>query len=203
MSTAGPNFAGTGADDASVGTKAWSNASRIVAEDGSSSGSALGAGTTHYLKATNFGFSIPSGATINGIQVEWKRSRTAGGTSYVDSAIRIVKSDGSIGSTNRSAGASWTPTTLTWDSFGSSSDLWGESWAYSDINSSNFGAVVSAIGVGSLTAGSVDACRITITYTASASGPANVKTQIGVAEASVKTSRGVAIASVKTVLGVA
>ncbi len=32
--------------------------------------------TSHYLKATNFGFSIPSGATINGILVEVEKHKT-------------------------------------------------------------------------------------------------------------------------------
>ena len=37
---------------------------------------------SHYLKATNFGFSIPSGATIDGIVVEIERSTDWAGGNY-------------------------------------------------------------------------------------------------------------------------
>lgn len=40
--------------------------------------SAKDSGTSHYLKATNFGFSIPTGATINGILVEVQRLYSGG-----------------------------------------------------------------------------------------------------------------------------
>jgi len=42
---------------------------------------------THYLRATNFGFSIPAGATINGIFAEVEKQRGGGGSSetiYID-----------------------------------------------------------------------------------------------------------------------
>ena len=38
---------------------------------------------SHYLKATNFGFSILSGSTINGIEVEIEQKRTGDAGSYV------------------------------------------------------------------------------------------------------------------------
>lgn len=44
---------------------------------------------SHYLKATNFGFTIPAGATINGILVEVERKNIGGTTVYVDH-IRIT-----------------------------------------------------------------------------------------------------------------
>ena len=44
-------------------------------------------GTTHYLKATNFGFSIPAGATINGILAEVEKKHSS--NLYVDH-IRIT-----------------------------------------------------------------------------------------------------------------
>lgn len=62
----------------------------------------------------------------------------------VDDEIKIVKSDGSIGTTNKSAGASW-PTSDAYSTYGGPSDLWGETWTAEDINNANFGCVLSAI----------------------------------------------------------
>lgn len=38
---------------------------------------------THYLKATNYGFSIPAGATITGIKVEHERLKEASGSACI------------------------------------------------------------------------------------------------------------------------
>jgi hemolysin activation/secretion protein len=55
-------------------------------------------------------------------------------------SIKIAKSDGSIGSSNKSTEATL-PTSDTYVSYGGSSDLWNETWSSSDINNSNFGVV--------------------------------------------------------------
>ena len=121
--------------------------------------------STHYLKATNFGFNIPTNATINGIKVEIERKK-ATFFQCIDSEVKIVKSNGSIGTTNKSTGASWS-TTETYDSFGGTNDLWGETWLPSDINNSNFGVVISP-QIRLTPDGnpaSVDHFRITVYYT--------------------------------------
>lgn len=160
MATAGPNNAGTGADDSSIGSSAWSLPGNITADDNSLSQAAGSTATspttltTHYLKATNFGFAIPAGATINGIQFGFEKYQHVGTGSptgtVVDAAVRAVKG-GVIGSTDRKDG------TTQWHvvfgvSFtdaptyhGSSSDLWGTTWLASDINSSTFGCAISAL----------------------------------------------------------
>ena len=61
------------------------------------------------------------------------------GFSY-EEAIKIVKSNGTIGSSNKSTGARL-PLTEQYISYGGSSDLWGETWSYTDINDSDFGVV--------------------------------------------------------------
>ena len=55
-------------------------------------------------------------------------------------AIKIVKSNGTIGTTNKSTGA-WLSDTEGYHTYGSLSNLWGESWTPADINSANFGMV--------------------------------------------------------------
>lgn len=54
---------------------------------------------------------------------------------------QIVKSNGAIGSQNKSSNVVLGTDIVTYKPFGSSSDLWGETWSVSDINSSNFGFV--------------------------------------------------------------
>lgn len=163
--TAGPNFPSTAVEDTSIGTGPWTSVSNILTTNDSRAGNSLGSSQiTRYLKATNFGFSIPAGATIDGILVEWEVSIGIGSNAVTDHAVRIVKG-GTIGSTDKSNATTWT----TSDAFlthGGSSDLWGETWTADDINATTFGTALSAIG--SVTAPSmpqVDSVRITVTYT--------------------------------------
>lgn len=141
MASQGPLGCGTGADDAGVGTLSWTNVSNITADDGNNAtANSAGSGTTHYLKATNFGFTIPSGATINGLVVDWKRHASSG--TITDNRIRVIKG-GVIGATEEGSGSTWNTTEET-DTFGGSAVLWGETWTTADINASNFGFAMSA-----------------------------------------------------------
>lgn len=159
MASQGPLPAGSGANDATVGTLAWFLPTRIISSNNSYAVVSAATGTTNYLVSSSHGFTIPTGATINGIVVEIERKRSG---PVNDSAVRIVKG-GAISATNRSAGASWSAAD-TLDSFGSSSDLWGETWTSSDINASNFGVALSATSL-SLSDASVDLVQITVYYT--------------------------------------
>lgn len=63
--------------------------------------------------------------------------------SVQDNIVSIVKSNGTIGSENKAIAGNW-PTSDTYSSYGSSSDLWSETWSYSDINDVDFGVVISS-----------------------------------------------------------
>lgn len=171
MTTAGPSAPGTIVSDSTIGVVAWTNPGNAASSDDSYAvASSLGSGntTSEYLLCTNFGFSIPAGATIDGITVAVERSATQANRMN-DNEIKIVKG-GTIGSENKAIGTSW-PTSDASQSYGGASDLWSETWAYSDINATNFGVVVSAIATA---AGSrdaqVDLVTITIDYTEAAGG---------------------------------
>ena len=68
------NSPGTMTDDAAVGSKTWSTPDNAKLNNGTYTAAQNGADTppqySHYLKATNFGFSIPTEARIDGILVE-------------------------------------------------------------------------------------------------------------------------------------
>lgn len=117
---------------------------------------------TDYLVATDFGFTIPTTATIAGILVEVECADPNGVTS--DYSVRIVKGK-SIGSGERATGSLF-PATDTYISYGSSTDLWGESWIPDDINDGGFGIAISAErkNAGGSTDGMIDDIRITVFY---------------------------------------
>jgi len=122
----------------------WSNTNNASVSDDaytSTGNIAGGAGSyTDYLVATNFGFNIPGGATITGIEVTVERSDASGLTS--DYRVRIVKG-GVISSTEMSSGAAYGATD-SYVLYGSPIDSWGESWTDADINASNFGVAIAA-----------------------------------------------------------
>ena len=60
------------------------------------------------------------------------------------------------------------PLSDTYISYGSSTDLWGETWANTDINDIDFGVVLS-LNMGARTTAFIDHIRITVSYTAPSS----------------------------------
>lgn len=156
---------GTLVNDTSTGTQAWSNPSNAASSDNIyATNFIFSGGDSNYLKATNFGFSIPSNAIINGIQASVER-KSALPVDVFDNKVRIVKG-GTIRSTDRSSGTPW-PITDTIITYGSASDLWGQTWAPSDINASNFGFVISVKdqNANDESSISIDQITITVTYT--------------------------------------
>ena len=149
MSDTGWISPGTMADDDTVGTVAWNNPDNAKASDDSyATTTPPGQGTklyTHYLKATNFSFSIPSGATIDGILVELEVVDDSFYNSAFESKTYIVKADGSYGTTNKATTDQLLPTTEAYISFGASDELWGETWTSANINDSDFGVGISVV----------------------------------------------------------
>lgn len=174
--TAGPNSPGTLADDSGTGTVSWSNPSNASSSNNSYATAFFGfgaGGPSHYLKCTNFGFSIPAEATITGItvEIEKKDATSDGGTNEQarDNRVRLVKA-GTIQSTDKAAGSTNWPQNDAYSTYGGSADLWSGTWTPSDINNSGFGVAISAKWEAfdpesaNVTA-SIDHVRITINYT--------------------------------------
>ena len=160
---------GTFANDTAVGTIAWSTPSNASASDDSRTTATMLLGeVSNYLKVTNFGFSIPTDATIEGILMSFEAQSTVL-NSIDDSTVSLVKSDGTVGSTNKAIATDW-PTSDTYRDYGSVSDLWGETWYASDINDTDFGVVISAVDILGAAVAGVDHVRITIYYTTGVAG---------------------------------
>lgn len=172
MATQGPNPTGT-ATSVSAGTSAnvWVNVNNIKLDDGSFASETPNgsADPGEYLEATNFGFSIPSTATINGITVAIKRRDPTNQTQ--DTIVKLIKG-GVISGTNKQSVTVW-PTTFTNASYGSGSDLWGLTLLPSDINASTFGIALQ-VSQGSGDTPQVDFVTITVTYTDISVGGFNI-----------------------------
>jgi parallel beta-helix repeat protein len=174
--SAGPNIAGTGTDNNAVGSVTWTNPNNITNSAGNQYATAnVGASAiTHYLQGTDFKFSIPTDATINGISVTIRRQYSGGGgggAQIRDSGIYLLKTGAVVGNNLANTGSNW-PNSMGNATYGGTSNLWGTTWTPEEINATDFGVVLSAVnGNASSRTASVDYMQITITYTA-APGPA-------------------------------
>lgn len=171
MADTGWVMAGTGANDAAYGTNAWTSPENVTADDGSNAISYSNSGTpTQYIKATNFGLSVPSGSTITGIEFRIRAYDGIMMDHIVWDRVRVVKG-GTIGSTDNSPDTEITSTEAAY-TMGSTSELWGESWTHSDVNASTFGVVcafTSTVMGGNV---NVDSIEVRVTYTTGGGGSA-------------------------------
>lgn len=160
-SSQGANSGSVFVNDASTGYFAWGQLQAAQSSDNSYASVSLSGsgGYSNYLKATGFGFSIPSTASICGIEVNVERS-SSGMVTLQDFQIRIVKNNTVTGS-NYAYNSSWS-TTDSAVTYGSNSDLWGTTWTPAEINNSSFGAAVSAFKPSALFAASALVDQITI-----------------------------------------
>jgi hypothetical protein len=133
-------LAGTGADDSTSGTIAWTNPGNITASDNTRATVTLAIGeTSHWLRATNFGFTVPADARVIGIAVEVEGYRS--NTNDADTNFRLVVNDvplaGSekVYETNPGFGTG-SDATFT---VGSESDTWGTQLSPAVVNASTFG----------------------------------------------------------------
>lgn len=168
MASEGPNSPGT-VQSVSVGEVAWTNPSNATSSNNSHATVSLDQQPSDYLTASNFGFSIPVGATIDGIVVEFEKRSDQGGN-IVDDVVQLAKAGVWIGTNKGDAVTQW-PASDAYASYGAINDLWGTTWTVSDINNSGFGARIQATetGVGVDTA-YIDHVRITVYYTEAGGG---------------------------------
>lgn len=162
MPSSGPNNPGTLADDATVGTVTWTNPGNAASSNDTYATAALSISTSHYLKATNFGFTIPAGATIDGIEVtvEHKGSSL---NRITDNSIRLYKNGtGYVG--DNKAFDSWSSADEV-ITYGGAADGWNASLSAADVNDAGFGVGVSATTTFSTQTGSIDHITVKVYYT--------------------------------------
>lgn len=168
---------GTFANDAAVGTIDWTNPSNAQTSDNSYADASIGSNlNTKYLKASNFGFTIPIGATIDGIKVRIEKSvryTTPPKVNIDDNSVRLYYKDAWRG--DDKADASYWATSDTYEEYGGDSDDWGLAPIEAEfINDSGFGVGISGHGVidGELPANTawIDHIEIIVYYTEAGGG---------------------------------
>jgi hypothetical protein len=159
-------FCGTGANSNDGGTTAWTNPTNIQGDTTTTAATCnigTNPGTSQLLRATNFGFSIPAGATIMGVTAEIERS-AANANRHFEDSIKLMKAGAEVGN-NKSTGAA-IPTTKGFGSYGGQNDLWGTTLIPSDVNNSGFGVSFKINRSSSqTTTTSVFRVRLTVEYT--------------------------------------
>jgi hypothetical protein len=139
--TAVEQTATAGANDGGAGT-AWTNPSNAAAPDNFATITGAAHGTvSQYLKATAFGFAglIPSGATILGIIAKFDETVGGSASEVAQFLVRLLKAGTPVGDTKTVNGQSAATLEL-----GDNADLWGTTWADTDITDPNFGAEIAA-----------------------------------------------------------
>lgn len=205
MADTGLTIVGTGASVAGSGVD-WTNPSNVTTEANYAEADLpKNDGLSDYLRGTNLGFSVPSGATIDGIelQISHQAEHDASTPEFVDEFVFLCE-NGSIisGCTNKASATPWDHVQETY-TYGGASDTWNCSLTPAIVNSSTFGGQMMAKN-GETSGGQwgrVYWIKITVYYTESG-GSNNIKSIASVVQSSIKSIVGVAEANIKSVAGV-
>jgi hypothetical protein len=173
VASQGPNFAGTGASLANAGTnenaEAWVNPGNIVSDNGTEA--TITAATydspdiSQLLVASNFGFTIPAGSTIDGIIVEIDRRNSVGAAS--DNRVQLATGTTFatlVGDNKADTALDW-PTTTAVATYGTSTDNWNAGLDPTEVNATGFAVMLSVQADAANTDIQVDFIRVTIHYT--------------------------------------
>ncbi len=174
--TAGPASPGTSESVTGPGAAVWASLTEAKTANNAWATAGLNNSASQYLKLTNFGLSIPSGATINGVSIAVDRMATAAAGDIRDESVKLVKGGTISGTEHAATGTEW-PTADTVATYGSSSDLWGTTLTQADVTGSGFGVAIAARNLaGSGSFAKVDYVTITVTYTTGGGSGAPVNT---------------------------
>lgn len=122
-------------------------------------------GSSVPLLAQNLGFSVPSGATITGVQVGMTRTQSSGTSALYSGNITLTGVACTPKSDTYGAGDDWSQQGSI--GYGSQADLWGATLTPAIVNSASFGVSLVAIatgGPGNGAAGEITALTITVYY---------------------------------------
>lgn len=137
-------------NDNSAGNVAWVNPELAKTQDDSFAYVNLNGGnsslhSSEYLLVQKFDFSVPTSATILGIEVEVDKHSVNSGVQIEDAAIRLIDDNGTIQTTDKATATAWSTTdSNTYVSYGGGSDLWSDTWTPAQVNSTNFGLALRA-----------------------------------------------------------
>ena len=153
----------SGVSDASSGDVAWTSPGSALSSNNTYASATLNGQTTQYLKTTGFGFSVPAGATITGVEARIEASADINDYAYI-SSVKIVKSGTVVGTDLgvTSGGSLFTSDTVS--SAGGDTQLGGQTLTPSDVNASTFGVAVTILSDLGLSTVYVDHIELRVNY---------------------------------------
>jgi hypothetical protein len=145
MPDTGAVFTGTGANFNDGGNLGWTNPTNVEG-DTTSTAATVQLGTNGHisqqLRCTNFGLSVPDGATIDGVLLSVELASANNSRQY-EHTIQLLKA-GTASGDNLSTGAVINNSKSTRD-YGGSTALWGTSLSRADVIDSGFGALIKVV----------------------------------------------------------
>jgi hypothetical protein len=137
------------------------------------------------LRAANFSFGVPAGATIDGVEYRITRnvSISSGSATCVEQVLQLVTAQNAtaasragdrVGS-NKASATAWpstnTPTTFTAATYGGAADKWGATLTDTIVNSAAFGVDLSVyVSAGASSTAAATLVEMRVHYTASGGG---------------------------------
>ena len=167
------NAATTGVNDTTVGGTDWTSLSDVSGSDDARASCVVPiTSDSHYLRVAPLSLSsIPSGSTINGIEVKIERRDSGTTPKNRDNSIRLYKSGtGFVGDDKADTATEWAAT----DEIvtrGGATDLWGTTWTRDEVvNNLEIGISAHNNRTTSTRTATLDNIEFTIHYTPPASG---------------------------------
>ena len=169
----GEEIAGAAAEQ-SIGSTGWSSIGNVTADDGAfatmSNPGGVSAGiqyASNYLVADDFGFDLPAGAVIVGIEAKLGDVSSTIASRVYANAVSLTNNGTQISGTDSKSSGTF-PTSAGARTIGGATDLWGKSdWTIADLEDANFGfkfVLTKTTGGDSPTA-SIDYVAMNIYYT--------------------------------------
>jgi hypothetical protein len=180
VATAGPNFPGTAisaAIHAPEDDDAWVTPTGVIADDTTyaniTAASFDSPDVSRQLYASQFGFAIPGGSTIDGISVSINR-RALAASSAEDFRVQLSTAENTFVGDNKADTVTAWPTADATVSYGGITDTWNASPTVAMVNAVGFGVTLSVQTLLANVDVFVDHITMTITYTPPAGPPAQV-----------------------------
>ncbi len=173
-------YAGTAVAAAGTGDSAWNS---VAAATGSNAATYAFAEIDNHdysdhLRLTNYGFNIPSNATITGISVVV--NTTGSSSNRSNPGVYLSKNGTASVGTPPASSSNWNSGTVT---VGTGSQLWGSTWTPAEINSSSFGTILNVESSQSGGEFRVASAQILVSYTVPvASAPTSLTFTIEIAD---------------------
>lgn len=148
--------------DATIGSVAWTDPANARLSDAAHAVAELGEGdVSHYLKAADFGFELPEGAVVLGVEIVIERSSSDAASTLEDHEVRLAV-DGVLAPKIAAESDAWSETETDF-AYGGAGDLWDlPEIARQLVNQPNFGMALAVTSSKGSASARVDAIRIKV-----------------------------------------